>query len=291
MQIDEIEKYEKYEQDENRGEEAWAVKKRMFALLCSVLIVLATWSGVLRFGVRASAETIDAAEMAEEVAVLLNTFRQENGLDALKTAPVLSELSGIRAKELVDCYGHTRPDGTDWFTVVEESALDSNCYAAENIAAGYDSPEAVITAWENSPNHRAAMLGENYQYVGIGLHYVEEDPNYYFTYWEMLLISSETPMEGEYFPDEKTDGGTNRATMTDVSAEGKNETYQTGDMDLDGEVSLADAVLLQKLLLKQTDATETQRKNGDCYADGILDSRDAVSLMRFLVGLTDTLPE
>lgn len=288
MQIDEI---EKYEQDENRGEEAWAVKKRMFALLCSVLIVLATWSGVPQFVVRASAETIDAAAMAEEAAVLFNAFRQENGLDALKTAPILSELSGIRAKELVDCYGHTRPDGADWFTVVEESALDSNCYAAENVAAGYDSPEAVITAWENSPNHRAAMLGENYQYVSIGLHYVEKDPNYYFTYWEMLLISSETPLEGEYFPGEKTAGGTDRVTVTDTSAEGKNETYQTGDMDLDGEVSLADAVLLQKLLLKQTNAAEIQRKNGDCYADGILDSRDVVSLMRFLVGLTDTLPE
>mgnify|MGYP000006403137 CR=1 FL=1 len=89
--------------------------------------VLATLSGVPQSGMYASAETIDTAAMAEEAAVLLNTFRQENGLDTLKVAPILSELSGIRAKELMGCYGHTRPDGADWFTVVEESELDSNC--------------------------------------------------------------------------------------------------------------------------------------------------------------------
>lgn len=266
------------------------MRKRMSALLCSVLIVLATLSGVPQSGMYASAETIDTAAMAEEAAVLLNTFRQENGLDALKTAPILSELSGIRAKELMDCYGHTRPDGADWFTVVEESALDSNCYAAENVAAGYDSPEAVITAWENSPNHRAAMLGEKYQYVGIGLHYVEEDPNYYFTYWEMLLISSETPLEGEYLPGEKAVSGTVQTTTT-RSSEAAEEMQLTGDVNLDGAVDLTDAVLLQKLLLKQTDLAEIQQKNGDCYADGVLNGKDVVSLMRFLAGLTTVLPE
>ncbi|MFR4393623.1 MAG: hypothetical protein ACLT29_04765 [Ruminococcus callidus] len=31
---------------------------------------------------------------------------------------------------------------------------------------------------------------------------LEDDPNHYYTYWEMLLISSEQPLEGEYEPGE-----------------------------------------------------------------------------------------
>ena len=82
---------------------------------------------------------------AEEAAALTNQFRQENGLPALQMAPVLLDLSAQRAEELSQTYGHNRPDGREWFSVIEDSTLDSNCYAAENVAAGYDTP-AVAAA-------------------------------------------------------------------------------------------------------------------------------------------------
>lgn len=40
--------------------------------------------------------------------------------------------------------------------------------AAENIAAGYTSPESVVEGWINSPGHRENILSDN-KYLGVGL--------------------------------------------------------------------------------------------------------------------------
>ena len=52
-------------------------------------------------------------------------------------------------------------------------------YAGENIATGYATPDAVVTAWMNSAGHRANILSSNFTRMGIG--YVE-DGNYW-TQW------------------------------------------------------------------------------------------------------------
>ena len=41
-------------------------------------------------------------------------------------------------------------------------------YAGENIAMGYSSPEAVMTAWMNSAGHRANILSANFTTLGVG---------------------------------------------------------------------------------------------------------------------------
>lgn len=248
------------------------MRKRGCAFLCSAVLLTGVFLRLPGETWQVQAETIDTAAFAEETARLTNQFRQENGLAPLKMAPVLLELSARRAEELKDAYGHTRPDGRDWFTIVEESSLDANCYAAENVAAGYDTPESVIAAWIDSDAHRKAMLGENYQYIGIGVSQLEDDPNHYYTYWEMLLISSEQPLEGEYEP-----GETANPTVSEKGVS------LLGDVDLDGTVELADAVLLQKILLGQVTGNAAQLENGDCRADGVLDCRDVTALMQMLV--------
>ena len=40
--------------------------------------------------------------------------------------------------------------------------------AAENIAMGYRTAEAVVKAWMNSPSHRANILSTRYDTMGIG---------------------------------------------------------------------------------------------------------------------------
>jgi hypothetical protein len=40
---------------------------------------------------------------------------------------------------------------------------------AENIAAGYPTPEAVVQGWMSSPGHRANLLSPRYTEIGIGL--------------------------------------------------------------------------------------------------------------------------
>ena len=63
-----------------------------------------------------------------------------------------------------------------------------------------------------------------------------------------------------------------------------------GDINMDGKVNLADAVLLNKAVSDTVDLNAAQRLNADCNADTDLDARDAQSLLRFLTHIIDSLP-
>lgn len=233
----------------------------------------------------------DMTNFAEEAAALTNQFRQENGLPALQLVPVLLDLSAQRAEELSQTYGHNRPDGREWFSIIEDSTLDSNCYAAENVAAGYDTPQEVVQAWIDSPTHRKAMLGEPYQYIGIGAYYLPEDTNHYHMYWDMLLISSQEPLEGAWYPDGSTATSETTAATTVTTTQTEPVLPRiVGDVNLDGLVDMSDAVLLQKIIMGQVRVNDAQQQNKDCYADGVLDNRDVVVLLQFLVHLFPSLP-
>ena len=44
--------------------------------------------------------------------------------------------------------------------------------AAENLAAGYTTPEAVMASWMTSPyGHRDAILSTSYWELGVGYYY------------------------------------------------------------------------------------------------------------------------
>lgn len=92
-----------------------------------------------------------------------------NQLSALLREGKLEETAKDRAKELIQLFDHTRPDGTDCFT-----AYPSGLRAAgENIAYGYSSAESVTEAWKETEEkyagqgHRRNMLASMFQQVGI----------------------------------------------------------------------------------------------------------------------------
>lgn len=58
-------------------------------------------------------------------------------------------------------------------------------YWGENLAAGQETPEALVAAWMASPTHRANILSPKAHEIGIGHTYRESDPNRYFDYWVM----------------------------------------------------------------------------------------------------------
>ena len=65
-----------------------------------------------------------------------------------------------------------------------------------------------------------------------------------------------------------------------------------GDVDLDGAVSLTDAILLNKYLAGMVVLSDTARANANCYLDkdSNLNEDDTTYLMRFVVRLIDDLP-
>jgi len=79
----------------------------------------------------------------------------------------------IRAPEviIVDNAGgepHTRPDGTNFKTVLNNTGIDGN-RCGENIARSEATPQAAIDAWMRSDGHRENILYESYGSIGIGV--------------------------------------------------------------------------------------------------------------------------
>lgn len=124
----------------------------------------------------------DTKGYVDEVIRLVNVERANAGLAPLSKNGGACQGAAIRANEIVNTFSHTRPDGRSCFTVFEEVGVTyTSC--GENIAAGQKSPEAVVTAWMNSPGHRANILDEGFEEIGVGV----VEVNGYF-YWVQLFL-------------------------------------------------------------------------------------------------------
>ena len=101
----------------------------------------------------------------------------------------LCKAAQIRANEIVTCWGHTRPNGTDCETVLTELSIPWN-NRGENIAAGYSSGSKTFDQWkEDDENyggqgHRRNMLGD---FTKIGIAHAYSANSDYKHYWAMIL--------------------------------------------------------------------------------------------------------
>mgnify|MGYP000886172557 CR=1 FL=1 len=108
-----------------------------------------------------------------EVLRLVNIERKKAGLNELTmTNTNLLKAAQRRANEIAVRYNppHTRLDGRSWSTVLAEYNVFWRA-TGENMAAGYQTPAEVVEGWMNSPGHRANILNENFNQIGIGYAY------------------------------------------------------------------------------------------------------------------------
>lgn len=124
-----------------------------------------------------------AGDFETRILELVNQERMRVGARPLRIAYDLQSVANVRAQELRVRYDHTRPNGESCFSLV----ADKGRGLGENIAAGQDSPEAVVESWMNSPGHRDNMLNPQYREIGIGLCMQKDDPNGYYFYWVQLF--------------------------------------------------------------------------------------------------------
>lgn len=94
---------------------------------------------------------------------LINQQRAAKGLAALVWSDKLTSAAQVRANEITGTFSHTRPDGSEFWTV------DSSVQYGENLAKLYDSPNSVTNAWLNSPTHAANILDGGFKTVGIAI--------------------------------------------------------------------------------------------------------------------------
>lgn len=99
------------------------------------------------------------AEADPQKTSALNDLRVANGLSALTYSPRLEQAALQHADDMLRArhFSHTGSDGSDVGQRVGRTGYGW-CVVAENIAQGHRNLTEVLSAWSDSPGHRANML-------------------------------------------------------------------------------------------------------------------------------------
>lgn len=104
---------------------------------------------------------------SDDTTVIYFNTNDNNQLKSLERDTALEEAAKVRAKEIYDVFGHTRPDGSQYYTTFP----DGYAKVSENLACAYTIEEATEALKEtylpfDGQGHRRSMLG-SYNRVGI----------------------------------------------------------------------------------------------------------------------------
>ena len=151
-------------------------------------MISSTWLDAAEARNRATEISMNEQELV--VLYATNKIRMINGLEPLSTTALLQEAADIRGNELGTLFDHTRPDGTNCSTVLDQLEITYNA-AGENIAGGRTDPLGTVGDWWNSPGHRRNMLSGNFTHIGVGYEYMSG--TLFGNYWVQLFTGICTP--------------------------------------------------------------------------------------------------
>ncbi|MBK1784718.1 CAP domain-containing protein [Prauserella cavernicola] len=103
------------------------------------------------------------------VVSLVNSERADAGCSALSVDNRLTNSAQRHSDDMAqrEYLSHTSPDGTTFDERISEAGYPDP--AAENIAMGLSSPEAVMDAWMSSDGHRRNILNCDINTIGVGV--------------------------------------------------------------------------------------------------------------------------
>lgn len=127
-------------------------------------------------------ETVD--DLAASVFNLVNKARKAEGLSPLTYSSKAQKAADIRAKEIIELFSHTRPDGSDCFTALSETGVTMKS-AGENLASGYETPKAVVDGWLASPGHRENIMRPDFTELAVGV----ATDSFGTIYWSQFFLS------------------------------------------------------------------------------------------------------
>lgn len=124
--------------------------------------------------------------LAQQVLTLVNQERAAQSLPPLTmhTACAQCAYDDSWDMDYRDFFSHTNPDGDSPFARMQNAGISYSA-AGENIAAGYSTPQQVMTGWMNSTGHCNNILSSNFTEIGIGVR--QGSNGQYGTYWTQVF--------------------------------------------------------------------------------------------------------
>lgn len=108
--------------------------------------------------------------VAREIVALTNRARVRAGLPALAVDPVLTASARAKADDMITrgYFAHDSPDGKKPWSWIDRGRYDY-IYAGENLAIDFVAADAIHEAFMTSPSHRANILNNRYQDIGVAV--------------------------------------------------------------------------------------------------------------------------
>lgn len=121
-------------------------------------------------------EDFEPYEEELEAIELINQFRVENGRKPLVYHKELTRMCRMKAEDMEDndYSGHTNKDGEDVFCYyyAEKQSPELGLLGVENIAFTSPFAEVAVYGWIGSQHgHRAGLLAQNVEFIGVGYNY------------------------------------------------------------------------------------------------------------------------
>ncbi|MEB3178445.1 MAG: CAP domain-containing protein [Nostocaceae cyanobacterium] len=124
-------------------------------------------------------------DLVQKVIALTNQERAKRGLRQLQWNAQLFNAAQEHSQTMAhgDFFDHR-----ELVKRVREEGYPSS-FVGENISAGYSTPEDVVNGWMNSPGHRNNILNSEYEEIGVGHYYLENDGGRfkYKHYWTQIF--------------------------------------------------------------------------------------------------------
>ena len=159
-------------------------------LLCSITMAQAAASKTIN--VSFSVDTYQSR--ANSVIKEINEYRRDYDLPQLITTADLEKIAVQRAAELFVLFDHTRPDMTDYTSIINEyKSLYGWYYANELIAAGYSKADEVTAEW--ILDNADILLDEDYTHIGVACITVDDSENEY--YWCAFFLQAPDDYNGK----------------------------------------------------------------------------------------------
>lgn len=147
------------------------VKKQigLIALMLVVTVIFNTGSTITDHTV---------SSLGLEILELVNEYRAENGIEPLELNNTLNALALIRAKEASIKWSHERPNGTRYYSVFTDYNITWASYVGENLGCKFTKASEIMEAWIASDSHRANLLDDKFNDIGMAIYAAEDDTLY-----------------------------------------------------------------------------------------------------------------
>lgn len=152
-------------------------------IIIGIGLLANTFWGVVQQAVLGYATNTTLSGLVEET----NAQRATASLGTLALNQKLNAAAQAKAEDMAarNYWSHNTPEGNPPWTFFSNAGYEYKA-AGENLAYGFDSSNATIVAWMNSPGHRANIMNTTYTEVGFGIANVE---NYQDTGPQTIVVA------------------------------------------------------------------------------------------------------